>query len=167
MKEKYIIALSIFFLVIFSFFGCNNFLGDSSQTELIIGVEQSLDNNAPFTVLNEPEYHRFSVVYSNKKNTNNQSAFFSFEINSDSDENESWSSYHDANDNSMFSFKDGNGNSIAFNNGSHDFFGKKTIYIYYDSAPERVKNFCENFPGEQGNSGDSYSIYINGEYLAD
>ena len=155
MKGKYIFALTLLLFIGSCFLGCN----ETEQRVIRIGIEESINGNAPFTVVNEPDNHRFSVTYSD--DDKNSSAFFSFEFVSHSNEKYSWSSHKSLNDNSVFSFKDDNNKRIVFENGAYSFYGEKTIYIYYDNAPETIKNFCKTFSANSEEQDGNYSIYIN------
>lgn len=164
MKTKFVISLALLLFVIGCFPGCTN----QPQRVIRLGVEEMIEGCIPFTVTNDSDNSRFSVAYS-EKNTNVQGkpAFFTFTISSEFGENV-WSTYKYPDGNSVltiFSFTDSDNGEIDFEDGAHEFFGEKTIYISYDSAPEKIKDFCKAFSAESGNNGDAYSIYINGYRL--
>jgi|GEM_PF-3779823 len=161
LKKKCIFSLVFLLFASCFLFGCDK----TGQRVILMGVEETVDNNSTFTVVNETDKNRFSVSYSSNSDTNKNSSFFSFEILSASGKGESWSSYKDLNDNSVFSFTDDKNADIVFENGAYVFSGEKTIYISYDNAPTEIKNFCKAFSSNSDDN-DDYSIYVNGYLLS-
>lgn len=163
MKKKYIFTLVFLLLASCFLFGCNK----TEQRVILMGIEETVDNNSTFTIVNELDKNRFSVSYSSNPNANKNSSFFSFEILSASGKGESWSSYNDLNDNSVFSFTDDKNADIIFENGAYVFSGEKTIYISYNNAPAEINNFCKAFsPNSDDSDNNDYSIYVNGYLLS-
>ena len=161
MKKKCVFALVFLLLASCFLFSCNK----TEQRVILMGIEETVDNNSTFTIVNELDKNRFSVSYSSNSGANKNSSFFSFEILSVSGKGESWSSYKDLNDNSVFSFTDDKNADIIFENGTYAFAGEKTIYISYDNAPAEIKNFCKAFSSNSDDN-DDYSIYVNGYLLS-
>ncbi len=158
--KKCIFALVFLLLADCFLLGCSK----TEQRVILMGIEETVDNNSAFTVVNELDKNRFSVSYSSNSDANKNSAFFSFEILSVSGKGKSWSSYNDLNDNSVFSFTDNQNADIVFENGAYVFSGEKTIYISYANAPAEIKNFCKAFSSNSDNN--DYSIYVNGYLLS-